>query len=435
MAPAIRRVGQLFFPILPCLAGGLLSCNHDAPFAAEWYAPGSSPFSTTLPRRLTLSPGDDRTPGWLPGGSGILYSSERDDRTDHDRCLARRRPDGGTGVTYFCDTDPIMDDSTNVYESPAVAPDGRLLFFETIGRIGQQKGPVGGIMLGPAGDPVHATRLRQVPYTGPGGQQHSSVRLIRWLGPSLAVYLGERLFYEGSTFYPDTVITGVEIVRLDLSGPVPTFGSVPGTDYASSVSVSDEPNVVYYTLGGDSRVYRQDLGTGAVTPVYDFGPAGIARDAQVRGTLLVAVVGGSVLYQFEQANGWVQRDEGGTLHLVDLATGRATVFTGNEIVFGIHGVLFRHPELSPDGQRLVVEVSPYAPVHRGPQSDYTALNHRMDLWLFDAQAESPSRGPGPRGSWSGSAAQRSWPAAVTTTPLPPPHLGLIRPSRAGRYGN
>jgi hypothetical protein len=169
----------------------------------------------------------------------------------------------------------------------------------------------------------------------------------------------------------------LDIVRLDLSDVAPVFEVIPGTDYASSVAVTSEPEVIYYTLGGDSRVYRRDLTTGAVTVFHDFGPGEIARDVAVFGARLVAVVGGSVLYRFEAPhNGFVQRDEGGDLHFVDLATSTHTVFDGDS-------VLFRHPVFSPDGQRLVVEVSPYAPVHVGPASDYTAFNHRVDLWLFD----------------------------------------------------
>ena len=359
-----------------------VACSHSEPFASRPYTT-DGPFSGAIPHRITFNPGDDRTPTWLPDGSGILYSSEREDRRDHDRCIAQLPPDGGTVVRYLCETDPIQDDSTNVYESASVAPDGRMLFFETTGWIGQHKGPEGGIMLSTVNDPQQATRLRRVPYPGPSGRQHSSLRLIRWLSPKTAVYLGERLFYEGSTFLPDTFITGQEVVRLDLGGAAPGFAMVPGTDYASSVALSGEPGVIYYTLGGDSKVYRQELSSGSVTVVHDFGLAGIARDVQVNVNVLVAVVGGSVLFRNESANGWVQRDEGGELHIMDRASGSETVFTGREPAFAPDSVLFRHPELSPDGAHLVVEVTPWAPVHAFPQSGFTALNHRADLWIFE----------------------------------------------------
>jgi hypothetical protein len=34
---------------------------------------------------------------------------------------------------------------------------------------------------------------------------------------------------------------------------------------------------------------------------------------------------------------------------------------------------------------VVVEVQPFAPVHPEPVSDFTATNHRADLWLFDLE--------------------------------------------------
>jgi hypothetical protein len=330
-----------------------------------------------LPRRITYSHGDDRTPSWLPDGSAIIYSSEREDRADHDRCLTLIPAEGGTIIDQFCPTDPLQSDSTNRYEAPAVSADGRVFMHKVISWVGQQKLGEAFLSVGNLSDPIAAEDITRVPYTAPNGKIHSSIRSAAWLGPNSVVYLAEMLFFQGSTFFPDTFVTGLDIVRLDLSDVAPVFEVIPGTDYASSVAVTSEPEVIYYTLGGDSRVYRRDLTTGAVTVFHDFGPGEIARDVAVFGARLVAVVGGSVLYRFEAPhNGFVQRDEGGDLHFVDLATSTHTVFDGDS-------VLFRHPVFSPDGQRLVVEVSPYAPVHVGPASDYTAFNHRVDLWLFD----------------------------------------------------
>jgi hypothetical protein len=85
-----------------------------------------------------------------------------------------------------------------------------------------------------------------------------------------------------------------------------------------------------------------------------------------------------VLYRFEDAHGYVQRDEGGDLAFVDLGTGAASVFSTDT-------VLFRHPAISPDGSRVVVEVQPYAPVHAEAVSDFNAPNHRADLWLFSSE--------------------------------------------------
>jgi hypothetical protein len=351
------------------------ACEHGAPFHAEPPAP-APPFSALFPRRLTFNLGDDRTPSWLPDGSGIIYSSEREDRPDHDRCLAILPAEGGTIRTRYCRVEPIHEDSTDVMEAPAVSPGGRIFFHAAESRIGRQKLGTSTLKLGSAADPIRAQVLRILPYTAPNGRLHSSIRIPQWIGGDSLVYLAELLFYEGSTFFPDTFYTGLDVMLLDLSADPPVFTVLSGTDYASSVSLSDEPGVLYYTLGGDSRVFRRALSSGDVTVAHDFGAGSIARDVQVRGTTLVAVVGGSVLYRFEDAHGFVQRDEGGNLAFVDLSTGGTTTFSTDS-------VLFRHPMISPDGSRLVVEVQPFAPVHADPDSEFNATNHRADLWLFE----------------------------------------------------
>jgi hypothetical protein len=350
------------------------ACSHDIPVQPEAASP-LPPFSTLLPRRLTFNVADDRTPAWLPDGSGIIYSMEREDRSDHDRCLAILPSEGGTVRTTYCQLHPEYDDSTDLMEAPAVSPDGRVVFHQVISWVGRQKLGASTIRLGRADDPVHAMVLLDLPYAAPNGRAHSSIRTPQWIGRDSLVYLAEQLFYEGSTFYPDTFYTGLDVMLLDLSGPAPVYTVIPGTDFASSVSLSFDQAAIYYTLGGDSRVFHRVLSSGEVTVVYDFGVGTVVRDAQVREDRLVAVVGGSVLYRLEDAHGYVQRDEGGHLALVNLTTGASTSFAPDS-------VLFRHPAISPDGRRVVVEVQPWAPVHAEPNSEFNATNHRADLWLF-----------------------------------------------------
>lgn len=361
---------------LLALGAALAGCQHGEPFDSTPERP-DGPFSQVFPRRLTFSPGDDRTPSWLPDGSGIIYSSERLDRPDHDRCLLVIPAEGGTVRERYCPTDPAQDDSTNLMESPAVAPDGRIFYHTVTSWIGQQKLGDSRLVAGLAADPAGATLVSQVPYTAPNGKVHSSIRSPAWLEPGVLIYLAEELFYEGSTFLPDTFVTGRDIVRLDLTGAAPVFTVLPGTDDASGVSVSEEPGIIYYTLGGDTRVFRRDLATGADSVVLDFAPLGIVRDVSVRGGRVAAVVGRSVVWQFEPDHeAWVQRDEGGDLYLADLQTGDRQVLMSSD------SVLFRHPVFSPDGSRIIVEVQPYAEPHTAPDSGYNATNHRADLWLF-----------------------------------------------------
>jgi hypothetical protein len=366
---------RLSRPALVAWVGLLASgCDHEAPVQPEPFPP-APPFSDLLPRRLTFNRADDRTPAWLPDGSGLIYSTERQDRADHDRCLAILPAEGGTIRANYCELDPVHDDSTDLMESPAISGAGRLFFHRVISWVGQQKLGASALMLGSADDPLAAAMLRPLPHTAANGRVHSSIRTPQWIGPDTLVYLAEQLFYEGSTFFPDTFYTGLDVALLDLTGGAARFEVIPGTDYASGVSVSDRGDAIYFTLGGDSRVFRRELSTGAVTTVYDFGAGNIVRDPQVRGDRLVGVVGRSVLYRFEDAHGFVQRDEGGDLAFVDLGDGSSSLFATDT-------VLFRHPVISPDGSRVVVEVQPYDTVHHQPVSEFNAPNHRADLWLF-----------------------------------------------------
>lgn len=354
----------------------LAACDHAQPFTPDLPAePG--PFVPGNPARLTLNTADDRTASWLPDGSAFIYSSEElEEPSDHDRCLLVMPSSGGTVSRSICERRPGHQDSTDVFQSPVVSPGGQLLYLRAVSRIGNQKSPRMELALATLDAPVPATALTPVPYFASSGKTHFFVASPAWLDDDSFVYLAQYLWYQGSTFFPDTFATGLEIVHGSVTGNAATLTVVPATEEASSVAAGDQPGTVIATFGGDSKVYRVDLATGARTLLWDFGVAGIARDAQVAGGRLVAVVGRSVLYQFEEAHQqFVQRDEGGDLHVVELATGEMEVFSYDE-------TLFRRPALAPDGSRLVVEASPFAPVHVGPVSEYNAFNHRGDLWLI-----------------------------------------------------
>jgi hypothetical protein len=88
-SPRLNLTTDLGFMRLPrfrFLRSGLMllaaACDHTSPFRPEPPAP-APPFSSFFPRRLSFNVGDDRTPAWLPDGSGILYSSERQDRPSY----------------------------------------------------------------------------------------------------------------------------------------------------------------------------------------------------------------------------------------------------------------------------------------------------------------------------------------------------------------
>jgi len=315
--------------------------------------------------RLTYNPGTDLAPLWLPGDSGILYSAQRIDRVDQDRCFAVLPSTGGTISRYACRTS-AGDDSVDVFEGAALDSGGQIAFVRARSHRlpGRPIAPdAQALVVAALADPNAVQVLRPIPYTAPSGRIHSGLSHLGWLGPSRLVYLGERVTYPQacSSCAPDTVRTGVEVVTLDFAGPAPVLAVVPTTDSASSVAVGTTGDTIYFTRNGDSRVYRHAFSSGQTDTIHDFGVAGIARDVGLVNGRLVAVVGGDVSYTVDPVLGASQVDHGGELHIVTLAGGAETV---------LGDVLsrFRRPALSPDGTRVATEVW---------------TNGSSDLWLLD----------------------------------------------------
>jgi len=346
------------------LAAAVVACEHTSPFAPGVYTP-NGPFGTGTPLRLTYNPGTDLGPIWVPGGGGILYTAERFDRADHDRCFATLPPAGGTIARYACSTSSA-DDSVDVFENGTLAADGQIAYV----RLRSRRLParpitpdVQALVVASLADPNAVRVLRPLAYTAPSGHIHQGISHIGWLGPTRLVYLGENITYPQacSSCAPDTVRTGVEITTLDFSGVTPLLAIVLNTDSASSVAVGATGDTIYFTRNGDSRVYRYTFSGGETDTVHDFGAAGIARDVGVSSGRLVAVVGGDVTYVVDSVLGASQVDRGGELHFVTLATGAETVI-GNVTS------RFRHPALSSDGTRVATEVWAFG---------------SGDLWLLD----------------------------------------------------
>lgn len=354
------------------------ACGHTEVTVVE--PPDNPPLGEgTWPRPITYNTFDDRHPQWLPDGSGIIYSTERwDQQSDRDRCIALLPADGGTQLWRRCESDGRQTDSTDVWEWPSASPRGDVVFIHTTGWRNTKKTGFPRIALARGWDFQHARVVRTLPFISASGTQQVVGWTFRWLAADQLVYLGVLEFFQGSTFFPDTFFTGQEVVQLHLiDDSTSNFTIVPGTRYASSVAVGDDSSSIYYTLGGDSVVYRRHLLSGVVDTVHNFGYGRVARDVMVWGNTLAAIVGDSVIWSFEAAHAqWVQRDEGGDLAVVDLTS-------GVETTYGLApSWLFRHPEISPDGTRLVVEVQPYAVPTLAVFSNFDATNHRADLWLF-----------------------------------------------------
>jgi hypothetical protein len=347
-------------------------CGHTEPFTP---APTGSdqPFDATPPVRLTFNRAADRDAAWLADGSAILYSTQPAGRPDGDVCLAVLPPGGGRQRSLTCDAFSSPGALTDAIEAPAPAPDGRLAFFAATGSVGAVLPNVQALALASVIDPATRRSLLSIPYAIPGGRVHGGISQLRWLGPNRLLYLGEAVVTQppcqGCEL--DTIRTGQDAVWLAVDPAGSSPQAIPGTDYASGVSPGGSEDEVYYTLGGDTRVYRRILSSGAVSVAHDFGTAGIARDIQVVGTRMAAVVGGRVVFSVDPSLGPTQWDSGGTLHLVDLQTGTDTNLDGPG--------LFRRPQLSPGGTAVVAELYPLI---SDPVTDSVTVSRSGDLYLF-----------------------------------------------------
>jgi hypothetical protein len=334
----IRTLG-----LLALMAG----CGHSEPFGSTPYG-SDAPFSPSPPVRLTFNPLADRGAAWLPDGSGILYSAQQEGRSDHDVCLAQLPPSGGRQLRLDCDLTGHGVDSINAIESPAPAADGRLAFVEASGDPDAVIPNTAALAVAPSLDPHGGVSVRSIPYAIPGEPIHVVAQQLKWLDAGHLIYVAGSRTY--NTMTHDTVISNLAVALFDLAtGGLPAV--VPGTTYASGVSAGTQAGEIWYTLGGDTRVYRRVMATGEVTVVHDFGPAGIARDIQISGNRMTAVVGGRVAFVNDPALGPTQFDSGGVVHVVDLTTG------GDQAV-DAPGLMFRRPALSPAGDRVAVEGYP-----------------------------------------------------------------------------
>jgi hypothetical protein len=356
----------------------LAGCGHSEPFGSRTFET-DQPFDPTPPVQLTLNRGPDRRAAWVPDGLAIVYSTQRPGTRDNDICLAVLPATGGRQRSLTCDLSPTGVNLTEAIESAAPSADGRLAFFAATSPIGARVPDRQGLAVGSLIDPATRTTLLEIPYTISGRRTHSGVSQVRWLGPARLLYLAEAVNVMTPCQFceMDTLRSGIEAVWLTVDGAGGAPQPIAGTDNASSVAPGSNEDEVYYTLGGDTRVYRQILSTGVVSLVYDFGAAGIARDVHVVGNHMAAVVGGRVHFGDNPTFGPTQWDSGGVVHLVNLQDGTDVILEGPP-----EPGLFRRPELSPGGTALVAEIYPLIITSPAPGVRDTSVSRVGDLYLF-----------------------------------------------------
>ncbi|MEZ4412236.1 MAG: hypothetical protein R2910_04535 [Gemmatimonadales bacterium] len=359
--------------ILLCAALATTACSHEQPF--ETPDTGSdTPFLPGSPVQLTYNVGRDLRPYWAPDGGSFFYAWERFGDPDLDRCIAEMPGTGGRNLRNICNPNPAAIDSTDLFDVPSPSVEGRMLYIRGSSRPGSVAPDQSGIYIGPTTDPLSGSQVQSLPFAIPGLATVASVADVRWLGTNSLLLLAESVDYPRAcaSCKPDTVVTGLAIVKMDLVGQnQASFQTVLGTSGATSLDLAPTRDTVYFTLAGDTRVLRMALQNPQPSVVHDFGALGVPRDITVRGGQLAAVVGG--------------RDIAGPLVSVDLATGGETPVTSSRPMW------YRRPAFAPapGSSRLVVEgydllITNIPGTDSTPAYSDTTVSVHPDLYLFSA---------------------------------------------------
>lgn len=348
--------------IIPALLAG---CGHQDAFPTG-ELPDNGPRTQPSPRLLTYAVGADLEAAWLPGGTGFVYSFRRESSAGTDRCLGQMAASGGTRQFEKCILNGPDADSVDALGPVAIGPTSRGAWVDARSLRGRVAPDKGGIRVGSLAPADSGVMVRSLPYPAPNNVLHATATHLGWLDRDLLTYIGADVFYVAPCMgcKVDTVVISRDAVLLDLTVSPAALQIIPNTAQVTSLFPSADGLSVFYTRPGDSRVYRQVLASGAETELHDFGASGIARDAQVRGNVLTAVVGGKVEYRNDPLLGPRQVDSGGVLFRVDLTS-------GSELPLPLALGLAQRPALAPDGRSVVVEII-----------DSTHPPPRTDLWLF-----------------------------------------------------
>ena len=353
----------------------VLGCGHGEPFAVQDHTT-EAPFAAGEPVRLTFGDAVGE-PGWVPDGSAIVYAGGALTGRPPDRCLERIRPAGGTIVSEVCNAAALAD-VVDTWAYPAAS--GDRLAFHYQNAIRGVPPTVAGIYVAPLAAPVVSTPVRSIPFAAPDGVFYIAASHVTWLGADELLFIG----YSEQTVMPCPICQPIRVenplaLLRGAAAPGATFAPVPGIAFPTSAVAGASADEVYFTLANDSRIYHEVLSTGTRSVVHDFGTAGIARDLYAAGRI-AAVVGGKVKVWLEPAGPLQWPDEGGHLHVIDLATGTDRRLTDDDR-------WYRHPAFSPAGTALVgegyvvtIERDPLAPPV--PVTLDTTVTPTGDLWLY-----------------------------------------------------
>lgn len=329
---------------------GVAACEHNVVFQPH-ESPPVPPLGSGSFHRITFNTGPDVFPSWLGNGNEVAYSFDGSDELGSDRCIALIDSTGGTQRRFPCRPAPGVE-FVERSDWPVSRPNGQLAYVWEMVRVGSGTDvPDSAYLYLDDGSAAGSRRVAfAFPYVETGVRLYHTLTHLSWLNADtlVAVAVTATITRDCPSCPFRPVRIGKDVVLFNVAHTPASLIVVPGTTNASSVTAgATGAGDIYYTVAGDSQVWHRVLATGATAAVHDFGAAGIARDVQVSGSRLVAVVGGNITYRLDPL-GAVQDDSGGPLHMLALDTGVDSILPDS-------AVLYRHPTLRPPGDRLVAE--------------------------------------------------------------------------------
>jgi len=307
---------RLLASVLAPLA--LAACEHAAPGSV--HAPTDvGPFTTTLPRRLTFSVLNDRTPSVT--GSVLVYARQGEaypnsgyGPTGREECLAFLPVEGGTIERLVCPHSLLSpaDTFVNTWHEPALSPDGTRIAFTwerglNVGMLGYWEKY---LMVTPVDRPTDTTQIRaMVNYVEAGlfSRRADFASKIAWLDEGHLRFLAtwEHIFTvrgSGSERVTDTTYVPLALEDMDLATQAIT--PVPGGDSVIAWAPAPSGGIWVVREPQPDSLFLLDSVMHLRTPVGRFN-SGVTDLAAVDGAAVAITGGGTALERLDPATGAV----------------------------------------------------------------------------------------------------------------------------------
>ena len=259
----------------------LAACEHAAPGAPRNPA-DVGPSSPTLPRRLTFSTLDDRTPtvtgDWIAyAREGAGYVNRSYSPNGREACVAVLPVEGGTIRRLSCPSELLSpaDTFVNTWIEPSLSPDGSRIAFTW--QRGPDVGPEGfwdaHLMVTPVDRPADTTGVRLVvSYVepGPAPRRANIATRITWVGNYRVRFLAtweviRVVTGSGSSRTTDTAYAPLALMELDLVSDA--MAPVPGGDSVVAYAAAPSGGVWVVREPHPDSLFLLDPDRGTRTPI------------------------------------------------------------------------------------------------------------------------------------------------------------------------